>query len=119
MITWRVVIISGVLALLIGLLSNVVANLIHVPAGWEWALVVLLLVTFIISLYVQIRYAGTRPEQGQAQTEGSGAEKADAGMKVEVARKARMKNVKWFGDVGNVIIKGTKTSPEDNGADKH
>jgi len=94
----------------VGLLSNVVANLIHVPAGWEWLPVVALAVTFILALWVQLR--GVQPQE-------RGAGQEIAGMKTEVARGATLIGSEWRGDVANVIVKGTQTSSEDDRADKH
>jgi hypothetical protein len=46
--------ISAALGLLGGLLSNVVANLINVPDGWEWLPVAALTIVFLVSLPVTI-----------------------------------------------------------------
>ena len=105
----RAVVISGVLALLVALLDNVVTNLIRVPPGWEWLPVALFVATAAVALWVQLRGAG--------ETEARGGE--GAGMNVEVARGAKMKKVEWPGDIGNVIVKGANTSPEEDHADEH
>ena len=61
-------ILSAVLALLGGLLSDVVASLIRVPAGWEWVPVAALIVVFLASLPVTLALA--RESQKAAQERG-------------------------------------------------
>jgi len=63
------VVISAVLGLLVALLSNVVANLISVPAGWEWVPVAALVVVFLASLPVTLSLA--RQSQKESEERGT------------------------------------------------
>jgi len=107
------VLISAVMGLLVLLLGTIVANMIHVPARWDWVPVVALVVVFLASLPVTLAMAR---ESRKAPREGDEGQES-VGMKVEVARNARLKGVEWSGDVGNVIIKGGDIPSEDKHAD--
>jgi Na+/melibiose symporter-like transporter len=113
--TRRAVVVSAVLGLLVMLFVTVVANLIHVPAGWEWVAVAAMIVVFLASLPVTMALA--RESQKASQERGTGQE--SAGMKVEVARGAELIDTEWSGDVGNVINKGADSASENEHAGKH
>lgn len=73
MSTVSAVLISAVLGLLGGLLGNVVANLINVPAGWEWLPIVALTVVFIMSLPITVWLA----RKSEQETKERGSEGKD------------------------------------------
>src|SRR5688572_18717447 len=77
MSTVSAVLISAVLGLLGGLLGNVVANLINVPAGWEWLPIVALALVFLMSLPITVWLAHKSESESSVKPDGVNIEEVE------------------------------------------